>query len=203
MLTSAARDGGLTSLLSAWGIRPLAPQPVAGAKTLSGTDVIVSGFADHAISAALKGSRIVLERPVSFAPSAAAVVGAEGVDRIEFSAVARVGATALAAAVERGAGAGADLAIRPTRIVAVGDAGFVLNGQLESRANANREFFLNCVAYLAGTDAPGSGGAEAGVLHAGMDRTARIRLALVSSAAVPGAVFLLRAAATMRRRRRS
>lgn len=203
VLMSAARDGGLSSLLSAWGIRPLAAQPVVGAKTLSGTDVVVSGFADHAISAALKGSRIVLERPVSFAPSAAAAVGAEGADRIEFSPVARVGMTAFAAAVERGAGAGADLAIRPTRIVAVGDAGFVLNGQLETRANANRDFFLNCVAYLAGADAPGSGGAEAGVLRAGMDRAARIRHTLVSSVAVPGAVFLLMVAATVRRRRRA
>ena len=203
VLTSVARDGGLSSLLSAWGIRPLEAQPVVGAKTISGTDVVVSGFADHAVSAALKGSRIVLERPVSFVPSAAAAAGAEGADRIEFSPIARVGATALAAAVERGAGAGADLAIRPTRIVAVGDAGFVLNGQLEARANANRDFFLNCVAYLAGTDAPGSGGAEAGVLRAGMDRTARIRHALVSSAALPGAVFLLLAAATWRRRRRA
>ena len=200
VLTSAARDGGLSSLLSAWGIRPVAPQPVVGAKTLSGTDVIVSGFADHAISAALKGSRVVMERPVSFVPSAAAAVSADGADRIEFSPIARVGATALAAAVERGAGAGSDLAIRPTRIVAVGDAGFVLNGQLEARANANRDFFLNCVAYLAGTDAPGSGGVEAGVLHAGMDRTARIRHALVSSVALPGVIFLLLVAATMHRR---
>ncbi|MBQ2631257.1 MAG: hypothetical protein IJG13_16395, partial [Kiritimatiellae bacterium] len=84
-----------------------------------------------------------------------------------------------------------------------GDAGFALNGQLSSRANANRDFFLNCVAYLAGTDAPGgSDGVESGVLSSGMDRTARVRHALVSSAALPGAVFLVMIAATLRRRRR-
>ena len=202
VLTSVARDGGLVSLLSSWGIRPQAIQAVAGAKTITGTDVVVSGFADHAISSSLRGLRIVLERPVSFAPSAAAS-GVGGADRIEFEPIARVGSTALAAAVERGAGAGADLAIRPTRIVAVGDAGFALNGQLSSRANANRDFFLNCVAYLAGTDAPGgSDGVEAGVLSSGMDRTARVRHALVSSAALPGAVFLVMIVATLRRRRR-
>lgn len=202
VLTSAAHEGGLASLLSAWGIRPLAAQPVVGAKTISGSDVIVSSFADHAISSSFRGLRIVLERPVSFAPSVAAA-GADGADRIDFTPVARIGTSALAVAVERGASAGADLAIRPTRIVAVGDAGFVLNGQLAARANANRDFFLNCVAYLAGTDAPGSGGAEAGVLSSGMDRSARVRHALVSAVVLPGAVFLLMAAVTMRRRHRA
>ena len=202
VLTSVARDGGLVSLLSKWGIRPQAIQAVAGAKTLSGTDVVVSGFADHAISSSLKGLRIVLERPVSFAPSAA-VSAVGGADRIEFDPIARVGSTALAAAVERGSGAGADLAIRPTRIVAVGDAGFALNGQLASRANANRDFFLNCVAYLAGTDSPeGSDGAESGVLLSGMDRTARVRHVLISSLVLPGVVFMAMVVATLRRRRR-
>ena len=202
VLTSVARDGGLVSLLSSWGIRPQAVQAVAGAKTVTGSDVVVSGFADHAITSSLKGLRIVLERPVSFAPSAAAS-GVGGADRIEYEPIARVGSTALAAAIERGAGAGADLAIRPTRIVAVGDAGFALNGQLSSRANANRDFFLNCVAYLAGTDAPGgSDGVEAGVLSSGMDRAARSRHAIVSSVAIPVAVFVAMVAATFRRRRR-
>ncbi|MBO7684168.1 MAG: Gldg family protein, partial [Kiritimatiellae bacterium] len=202
VLTSIARGGGLVSLLSSWGILPQAVQAVAGAKTTTGTDVVVSGFADHAVTSSLRGLRILLERPVSFAPSAAAsVVG--GADRIEFEPIARVGSTAFAAAVERGSGAGSDLAIRPTRIVAVGDAGFALNGQLSSRANANRDFFLNCVAYLAGTDAPGGADVvEAGVLSLGMDRKARARHALASSVALPCAVFLAMAAAAARRRRR-
>ena len=156
----------------------------------------------QAISSSLKGLRIVLERPVSFAPSAA-VSAVGGADRIEFDPIARVGSTALAAAVERGSGAGADLAIRPTRIVAVGDAGFALNGQLASRANANRDFFLNCVAYLAGTDSPeGSDGAESGVLLSGMGRTARVRHVLISSLVLPGVVFMAMVVATLRRRRR-
>ena len=201
VLMNTVRAGGLTSLLSAWGLRPQ-EQEAAAAKTISGTDVIVSEFADHAVTSPLKGLRVVLERPVSFAPSSAATAGT-GADRIEYAPLASAGAVTPAAAVERGTGAGKDLAIRPTRLVVVGDAGFVLNGQLASRANANLDFFLNCIAYLAGTDAPGASGAEAGLLVSGMDRTARVRHVVCTSVAVPAVVFVFLAGMAFRRRHRS
>jgi len=194
-------DDGLAALLAAWGIRR-APAVLAGAKTLSGGDVIVSEFAGHPVSAPLRGARVVMDRPSAFAPSAAALAGA-GADRIGFSALASLGGSALAVAVERGAEAGEDLAVRPTRIVAVGDATLPLNGSLASRANANRDFILNCVAYLAGADVPDAGGAEAGVLVSGLDRAARARLAVVTVGGVPALVFLLLAGATLRRRLRA
>ena len=201
VLMNTVRAGGLVSLLSAWGLRPQ-EQDVVGAKTLSGTDVVVSGFADHAVSAALKGLRIVLERPVSFVPSAAAKAGT-GADRIEYAPLASVGSITPAAAVERGSGAGSDLAIRPTRLVVVGDAGFVLNGQLASRANANLDFFLNCIAYLAGRDATDAGGNEAGLLITDMDRSVRVRHVVVTSVALPALVFVILAGMAFRRRHRS
>lgn len=193
-------DDGLTSLLTTWGVRPVS-QPIVGAKTLSGSDVIVSEFADHAISAPLRGSRIVLEHPVVFKPSSMVESGV-GVDRVEFVSVASVGASAVAAVVERGAAAGGDLALRPTRIVAIGDARFVMNGELAVRANANRDFFLNCVAYLSGTDASSASGAESDLLVLGLDREDRIRHIVYSAGAFPGLVFLVMMAAVMRRRRR-
>ena len=196
----AAEQGGVASLLPSWGLRPMS-QPLTGVRTLSGSDVIVSDFTDHAVSSPLAGAQIVLERPLSFAPSAATESGF-GADRLEYSSLAKAGSLAVAAAIERGAGAGSDLAIRPTRIVAVGDASFVMNGALAARANANRDFFLNCVAYLSGTDASSASGIGAGVFTTGMDRPGRIRFLVALAGAFPLAVFAVAAFAVFRRRRR-
>ena len=150
----------------------------------------------------LAGSRIILERPVGFMPSAAAEAGT-GADRIEFTPLAKAGTAVVAAAVERGVGAGADLSIRPTRIVVVGDPGFVMNGQLAVRANANRDFFLNCVAYLSGTDASVASGTEEDALVTGLDRAGRVRFASILAGGVPLALFLALFAVAVRRRRRA
>lgn len=191
VLLSAAERGGVTPLLPAWGMRSTAVA-LPNARTLSGSDVVVSDFADHDLSRSLTGSRMVLGKPVGFVPSAVADAGA---GKIEFVPVATVEGTAIAASVERGAEAGNDIAIRPTRIVAVGDSTFVMNGMLAARANANRDFFLNCVAYLSGSEPFGSGGNEAGMLVAGMDRGMKVRFLLIGSLAVPLAVCMLMLAA--------
>ena len=191
----------LSSVLASWGVRP-GDSLRSDVKTISGTDVVVSDFADHVISAPLKGERLVLERPLSFAPSAAAE-GGTGADRISFTGVASAGGVALAAVAERGEGAGNDLAIRPTRIVVVGDASFAMNGSLAARANANRDFFLNCIAFLSGTDSGGSSGKGGGVLTANMDRQSRRHHLIWSVLVVPPSVFLLMAAVVIIKRRRS
>ena len=200
VLLSAPLEG-LSSVLASWGVR-IGETPHGVGKTISGTDVVVSEFAEHEISAPLKGERLVFERPLSFAQSAAAESGT-GADRISFTAVASAGGVALAAAAERGAGAGSDLAVRPTRIVAVGDASFAMNGPLAARANANRDFFLNCVAFLSGTDASSSSGMGGGVLAANMDRLARRGFIAWSALAVPAVVFLLMSLFVVLKRRRS
>ena len=201
VLLGSSAESGIGGLLPSWGLRPVSTVP-AGAATQSGSDVIVSEFAEHPVSSPLRGSRILLERPLVLESSAAADVST-GADRIEFVPLAQVGRTAVAALAERGANVGADLAIRPTRIVAVGDASFAMNGALASRANANRDFFLNCAAYLSGTDVIGSVGDEAGPLVTGLDRSGRFRHMVVTVVVFPGAVFLLLAAEVIRRRRRS
>ncbi|MBO4709730.1 MAG: Gldg family protein [Kiritimatiellae bacterium] len=200
VLLSKTESGGVTSLLPGWGLRP-SPAATTGAKSISGTDLIVGEFSEHAISKPLQGSRVVLERPVGFMPSAAAETGT-GADRIEFTPLAKAGTAVVAATVERGVGAGADLSIRPMRIIAIGDAGFVMNGQLSARANANRDFFLNCVAYLSGTDASVASGTETNVLATGLDRASRARFVVVVAGAVPLVVLLVLMAVAARRRRR-
>lgn len=201
VLLSSVEPGGLATMLSGWGMRPTTAS-FASARTLSGTDVIASELSAHPVSAPLQGSQIVLEKPVSFAPSAAAE-GGSGADRIEFSELAKACGACVAAAAERGAGAGDDLKIRPSRIIAIGDAGFATNGQLGSRANANRDFFLNCVAYLAGTDAMAGAGDGPGRLVSGMDRSARARFLVGLAAVFPAALLLLMSVAVAIRRRRS
>ena len=96
-----------------------------------------------------------------------------------------------------------NLLLAEDHAAAIGDAGFAVNGQLVARANANRDFFLNCVAYLSGTDASVASGAEAGTLVVGMDRDARRRFAVLTVAIVPSAVFMALALVAFRRRRRS
>ncbi len=201
VLMGPSAEGGIASLLPKWGVRPLTT-PIREARTLSGTDVIVSDFADHVIASGMPGSRLVLEKPLTFVASAA-VRGGLGVDRLVFSPVAAVGPSAVVAAVERGGAAGSDLAVRPTRIVAIGDATFVANGQLAARGSANADFFMNAVSYLSGTEVAGGGEAELGLVVAGLDRAARVRFLLLSALAFPGGVFLLMALSALRRRNRS
>ena len=201
VLVGSASSGGVSALLPSWGIRS-ADVRIKDAKTLSGSDVLVSDFADHPIAAPLKGSRIVLERPVSFSPSSVVGKGAEA-DSIAFRAVARADASVVVASVERGGGAGSDVALRPTRIVVIGDSGFVLNGSLVTRASANRDFFSNCVAYLSGVESHGSGEDGTGALRSGLDREGRLRHALCSAGALPAFVFLILAAIAIRRRSRT
>ena len=74
--------------------------------------------------------------------------------------------------------------------MAVGDAGFVMNGMLSACANANRDFLLNCVAYLSGSGVYGTGGDDAGILAAGMDRETRTKFLIAASLAAPVLVFL-------------
>lgn len=200
VLMNAFAEDGVASLLSTWGLRPQSAQ-IAGAKTLTGADMIVPIASDHALASPLNGSRLVLERPGAFVPSVTAEV-ANGADSIGFSALASVGQTVLAAVVERGAGVGSDLTIRPTRIIAVGDPTFVMNGPLAARANANRDFFLNCIAYLSGTDAYGSSGAESDLLVIGMDYDTGIRFLAVTVVGIPFVVFVAMLIAVIRRRRR-
>lgn len=202
MLVLVATDDsrGVLTLLSAWGVRTKAAT-FPDARTLSGTDVVVSEFSSHAISEPLQGSQIVLDRPLAFTPSAAASQGG-GADRIEFTELAKACGSCVAAVAERGVGTGDDLQIRPTRIVAIGDPGFVMNGQLASRASANRDFFHNCIAYLAGTDAVTGAGDEPGRVVSGMDRSARARFLVYFAVAFPSCLFLVLAAFVAIGRRR-
>ena len=200
VLAEGGESALLTTLVPSWGalVKESAAKPK---RTLSGTDLVVSDFGDHPVSAPLKGSQIVLEKPLLFVPSAAAGLST-GADRIDFSPLAVADSLAAAVMLERGAGAGDDTAIRPTRFALIGDAAFVRNAQLEARANANRDFFLNCVAYLSGSRVLTAGGVEAGLFTTGLDRRGRVRFLGVSAIALPGVVMAIMSFVAWKRRRR-
>lgn len=200
LLAGQDGDGGLGSLLSAWGIR-LSSEPPIGAKTFSGSDVIAPLSLEHTITAPLSGTQIVVDRPVTIESSAA--TSETSADGVEFAELVRAGGRCLAAAVDRGGKLGDDLALRPTRIVVIGDSLFVMNGQLAARGNANMDFFMNCVAYLAGTGAITSSGEDGGRLVIGMDRNSRVEFAKWVVGIVPGTIFLLLLAYSQMRRRRT
>lgn len=198
-LLSSSEFGGVARLLPTWGIRPVSRTP-RSARTFTGSDVIVSDFSDHTVASGLAGTQVVLERPVVFEPSAVAGT-VTNVESAVFSPIAAVDGRAVAAAVERGAGMGGDLGLRPTRIVAVGDSSFVMNAQLSSRANANRDFFLGCVEYLSGMEVSAAGG-ESGVLTTGLDRGGKRMYLAIAAAAFPLSVFLAFSMLVALRRRR-
>ena len=178
----------LVTMLSQWGMR-LAPVIAPENRTLSGNEIVVTDLSSHEICAPLAGSRLVAGRgSIGFTRSAAAD-GGSGADRIEYRELAGVAPMCIAAVAERGNGAGSDLSIRPTRLVAVGDSGMVQNGSLEARGNANREFILNAFSYLSGS-AFITGSGVRPRLESGLDRYGRLRMSVVSAVAIPAVLFL-------------
>ena len=201
-LLENAEAAGVGALLPVWGVKPVPAVATKADRTISGSDMVISEFGDHAITEPLKGTQIILDSPVAVQPSAAAEAGS-GADKVGYTPLAMAGGQAFAAVGERGTGAGSDLALRPTRVAVVGDALFAMNGQLAARKNANCDFFLNIVAYLSGTDAMVGGGQEPGVLAIPLDRKERIYAAAAMVAGVPLVLFLALVAYALKRSHRS
>ena len=186
VLAVGVPNAGVNGLLADWGVKML-PFTVVSPRTLSGADVVVTDFAEHRITAPLRGGTMIFE-------GAAPLVPTEERDPAGFTALAKTdesawgetdvsvrpwtfdsateprGPLALAVALERGGSEAPDLALRPTRIVVIGDGTFVSNGSLAMRGNANRDFFLNSVAWLAGLDTLGAARTPGNVVVTGLDR---------------------------------
>jgi hypothetical protein len=86
----------------------------------------------------------------------------------------------LAVALERGGSDAPDLVLRPTRIVVIGDGTFVSNGALATRGNANRDFFLNSMAWLAGLDTLNAARTPGNVVVTGLDRSGWLKFGALS-----------------------
>ena len=188
---------GITPLLERHGIG--VTSATGTTQTTDGSDIVVTEFGDHAVSRPLEGSAVV------FAPDAVRFrlppATEERSDGFSLVSLCGGGDVAFAVAVEKGSALKSDLAIRPARMVVIGDPSFFLNGSLASRANANRDFFLNAVAWLAGLDVSGSVGIAGNVLSARMDRSHRIRFLALSVCGVPLVIAVIGLFAVIRKRR--
>ena len=186
VLAVGVPNAGVSGLLADWGVK-IQPFTAVSARTLSGADVVVTDFAEHRITSPLKGGTMIFE-------GAAPLVPSEGHDPAGFIALAKTdesawgetdlsvrpwaldpaseprGPLTLAVALERGGSDAPDLVLRPTRLVVIGDGTFVSNGALAMRGNANRDFFLNSMAWLAGLDTLGAARTPGNVVVTGLDR---------------------------------
>ncbi len=218
LASASTRTAGVASMLAGWGVRML-PFTAVSPRTLDGSDLIASAFGGHDVVRPLTGVAVVFHDAVPLA-----AVESAGGEKTTFTPLVSTddaawgesdiaqrpwtrdattepsGPLILAAAIERGAGRRKDIALKPTRIVVVGDAAFAVDGALASRANANRDFFRNALAWLAGLDASTAPGTPVNVLVSGMDRDARIRFAWTAALGWPVLLLLPTVFLWMRRR---
>lgn len=178
---SPSGDIGVNGIAEAYGI--VSNIPSEGTLTTDGSNVVVSEFGDHAVSRPLDGAAVVFAPgSVRFTVASAASGRSSG---FSLTPLCLSGDQTFAVAAEKGASLKSDLAIRPARVVVVGDTSFLRNGSLATRANANRDLFLNSVAWLAGRDVSGSVGVSGNVISIGMVRNRRIWFALSASCGIP------------------
>ena len=212
-LLTSGKETGLEKLLAKWGIGVTRCRAVSP-RSLTGDEVICTAFADHVVTRDLANVSVVFGKAyclealqnVTVGPDRPQVTllvktGRDGwgaaedgraAQRVFDEATDLKGPVALAVSSEWGGNVAQDVAFKPTRLCVVGETEFVMNGTLASRANANRDFFLNAVSWLAGVDtgtAPSLGGDA--TLFTGLARREWVMLTLLATLAVPGGAFLI------------
>ena len=221
LVSSMAREAGVAGLMTGWGVSTL-PFTVVSPRTLDGADLVATSFGEHAITFPLRGTAVVFQGAVPLK-----AVDVQGGEKTQFTPLVSTDATAwgesditrrpwsfdadlepggplvLAAAVERGVGKRRDIAVKPTRIVVVGDAAFAVDGALVSRANANRDLFRNAIAWLAGLDAATASAKPVDVLATGMDRKAHMNFVTVAVVVLPCLMLIVGGVLSLRRRLRA
>mgnify|MGYP004563946613 FL=1 len=221
VLAAPGPNAGVGSLLADLGVKTL-PWQIVSPRTWTGTDVVARGLAEHAVTRPLAGGSAVFSDAVAFAPAPAA--HAEGTVYTELvrtdeaawgesepsvrpwvrdAATEPGGPFALAVALERGGDVAKEVALRPMRLVAFGDAAFVSNGALALRGNANRDLFHNALAWLSGLDALTASRAPGNAVATGLDRAGWIRFGAFAVFAPAAGVLLAGLAVFLFRRRRA
>lgn len=205
-LLSPGKETGLEGLLEKWAIRVEGARGV-GKNAVQGGDLPTTPAKKHDICRGLENSMVLFGAPQCLK----AMRSSDDMDALETCELLEGGADSwgesefdappfaynpntdlqgpivAAVASESGGKMSRDVLFRPTRICVVGEVDFVSNGTLATRANANREFFINAVSWLAGMDIPvfsGNGGVAGGV-YSGVKKAQRVRMLLVSSVFLP------------------
>lgn len=223
VLLEPNQANGLEPVLEKWGIR-LTPFIAASPKTLSGQDVVVSSFADHVITRNLDNVSVVFGNAVCL-EAVSDLKMASGADRPKVTLLASTdrdgwgelhpdvfprhfdpqsemrGPVSVVAVSERGGAVSKDVAFKPTRICVFGETDFVMNGALATRANANRDLFLNALSWLAGIDtASGSSLGGDATLVTGFSRRQWMVFMLGATLLVPAGFLVMFTLVSLRRR---
>lgn len=183
-----------------------------GPRTVAGQALVVDRFGDHPIARDLRNTAVYF-----VAPQIIDILdGGEAADRPRASVVAaappgawaeanpdlaprhydpasdRKGELPLVVAVERGAGTGADVGLRPLRAVVFGDSHFAVNALLAGGRTGNRDLLLNAVNWLAegGIPAAASAPVADNLMPLGLSRRKQLRFLVRSVVAWPLAVAL-------------
>jgi len=223
-LASPVNVSGLESTLEHWGVR-VTDWTAVSRETMSGHDIVIQHYADHSITRGLDHSATVFLGGRCIQPALAA--DTVGADRTKYTPLALTGPegwgshapamavrvfdshedipgpVAVAAAVERGGDAGQDIMLQPTRLVVVGEDGFVSNPMLATPSSANRDFLMNALNWLTVTER-GSGVSIGGdaALWIGLDQRGWLRLTCIAAGSVPVCVLLVGMLVVLRRRSR-
>jgi len=206
-LVNPVHASGLEGTLEHWGVS-ITPWTAISRETLSGNDLVIKNYGNHPITRSLTNSATIFIGSRCLQPAAAAE--SSGADRVCFTALALTGSDGwgahdvrdphedlpgpviVAAAVERGGEAGADIALQPTRLVVVGEREFVANATLATRSSANRDLFINALNWLTGVEGGRgvSGGGGDAAFWTGLDSHGWMRFTLLVAGAMPLIVLL-------------
>ncbi len=169
LMLDSGVDAGLGELLERWGVK-LDNDVVAGL-TLTGRELVVTHYGDHAITRGLANVATMFYSPRSVESALAGTDASAQPDRPRVTVLARSvkgwadkdlkqspprfdegvdrqGPISIAVAVERGSVRGIDVEIRPTRIVVIGDSAVASNGALTSGMGGNRDFVMSALNWL-------------------------------------------------------
>ncbi len=162
-------DTGLKKVLRKWGVKIGDDIVVDATRTLTGRELFLTEYGDHAITRKLQGVTSIFYMPRSVLPLEKDGAAEGGADKphvtvlasssqhgwaetdleqetMRFDAGSDIpGPVSVAVAVEKGSAGGIDVQIRPTRLVVFGDADFVSNGAL---TGGDLDFFMNALNWL-------------------------------------------------------
>ena len=221
LLLDARVKSGLEPLLSDWGVQLGDDTVLDPAHTLTGRELLISAYPEHAITAPLQGIASVFYlprsiRPIGFTagidkPVVSELAGCSADGWAEFDPddasprfnprVDVQGPLPVGVAIERGPVPGVHVQIRPTRIVVFGDSGFVSNGGL---VGANADLFLNSVNWLLEREELlGDAPALPGEIRLALTRDQVRNLYIATGVVLPGLVALAGLGMAWHRRRTS
>ncbi len=223
LLADPGRHTGLEALLELWGVR-LTPDRVVGSAAGS-QHLLVSAYGEHPVTERLNNVTTVLAMPRFVQPIPGAHRADEKeADRPRVSVLAACGELGwveraagqnppvfdpgvdlrgpapVAVAVEKGPAPGMAVALRPSRLVIIGDSALVANGALMS--GHNTAFFMNAMDWLLERDEfLALDPRPPAMIQAALDRAQLRRLSILLVAGGPALALALGAMIWARRRK--